>query len=211
MKLSKVKPNKKTEPQDGPYCLKDKAFCYLSQPMVRRWSTYEWFYSAIDYPGLLKRNSWSTCIILLGKPRRFSTNFLHEERDELSQYRESVRKHYTELRSGTREGLPTDLARPLAVGQRVIAIHPKSRQVHDESVLTVDHDKSRVQFGRPDLGVTFVKDIDCMPSNLLDNMPEALRRENSALYRLSMNSREPRSLMLPTLSEANPLIAMMNQ
>ncbi|KAJ0734567.1 putative transcription factor MYB-related family [Helianthus annuus] len=228
MKLSKVKPNKKTQPQDK--VLQDKAFCYLSQPMVRRWSTYEWFYSAIDYPWFAKKEfveylhhvglghiprltkvEWGVIRSSLGKPRRFSTNFLREERDKLSQYRESVRKHYTELRSGTREGLPTDLARPLAVGQRVIAIHPESRQVHDGSVLTVDHDKCRVQFDRPDLGVTFVKDIDCMPSNLLDNMPEALRRENSALYRLSMNSREPRSLMLPTLSEPNPPIAMMNQ
>lgn len=57
-----------------------------------------------------------------------------------------------------------------------------------------------------------------MPSNLFDNMPEALRRENSALYRLSMTSREQKfpqlgtgSLMIPTLSEPNPPIAMMNQ
>lgn len=93
----------------------------------------------------------------LGKPRRFSRNFLREEMDKLWQYRESVRKHYTELRSGTREGLPTDLARPLAVGQRVVAIHPETREVHDGSVLTVDHDKCRIQFDRPELGVAFVK------------------------------------------------------
>ncbi|KAI3810539.1 hypothetical protein L1987_20156 [Smallanthus sonchifolius] len=241
MKLTKVNskdlPNKKTKPQDGSHYLKDKAFRYLSSPMVRRWSTYEWFYSAIDYPWFAKKEfveylhhvglghiprltkvEWGVIRSSLGKPRRFSTNFLREERDKLWQYRESVRKHYTELRSGTREGLPTDLARPLAVGQRVIALHPESREVHDGSVLTVDHDKCRVQFDRPDLGVTFVKDIDCMPSNLLDNMPEALRRESSALYRLPMNSTEPKlpqlgtgSLMLPTLSEPNPPIAMMNQ
>ncbi|XP_076921903.1 protein ALWAYS EARLY 3-like [Bidens hawaiensis] len=229
-------PYKKTGPQDGPHCLKDKAFLYLSSPMVRRWSTYEWFYSAIDYPWFAKKEfveylhhvglghiprltkvEWGVIRSSLGKPRRFSTNFLREEREKLSQYRDSVRKHYTELRNGTREGLLTDLARPLAVGQRVIAIHPESRDVHDGSVLTVDHDKCRIQFDRPDLGVTFVKDIDCMPSNLLENMPEALRRENIALYRLSMNPKElklphlgPGSLMLPTLSERNPPIAMMN-
>lgn len=81
---------------------------------------------------------------------------MHEEREKLRQYRESVRKHYTELRAGIREGLPTDLARPLSVGQRVIALHPKSREVHDGSVLTVDHDKCRIQFDRPELGVEFV-------------------------------------------------------
>ncbi|KAH0994839.1 hypothetical protein GBA52_018703 [Prunus armeniaca] len=126
----------------------------------------------------------------LGKPRRFSEHFLHEEREKLKQYRESVRKHYAELRTGDREGLPTDLARPLSVGQRVIALHPKTREVHDGSVLTVDHDKCRVQFDRPDIGVEFVMDVDCMPLNPLDNMPEALRRQNFAFDKFSLTSKE---------------------
>ncbi|XP_071726393.1 protein ALWAYS EARLY 3-like isoform X2 [Rutidosis leptorrhynchoides] len=214
MKLGKIasksQPIRKTEHQEGPHYLKERAFRHLSSSSVRRWSTYEWFYSAIDYPWFVKREfveylhhvglghiprltkvEWGVIRSSLGKPRRFSSNFLREEKEKLWQYRESVRKHYTELRSGTREGLPTDLARPLAVGQRVVAIHPESREVHDGSVLTVDHDKCRIQFDRPELGVAFVKDIDCMPSNLLENMPEALRRESSELYRFSLNSREP--------------------
>lgn len=68
-----------------------------------------------------------------------------------------MRKHYSKLRTGVREGLPTDLARPLTVGQRVIAVHPKTRELYDGSVLTVDHDKCRVQFDCPDIGVEFVK------------------------------------------------------
>jgi len=92
----------------------------------------------------------------LGKPRRFSEHFLLEEREKLKQYRDSVRRHYSELRTGIGEGLPTDLAKPLSVGQRVIALHPKSRELHDGSVLTVDQDKCRVQFDRPKLGVEFV-------------------------------------------------------
>ncbi|XP_076931411.1 protein ALWAYS EARLY 3-like [Bidens hawaiensis] len=228
---SKEKPNKKINRN-----LKDKAIGYLSSSTVRRWATYEWFYSAIDYPWFAKREfveyldhvglghiprltkvEWGVIRSSLGKPRRFSTNFLREEREKLWQYRESVRKHYTELRNGTREGLPTDLAHPLAVGQRVVAIHPESREVHDGSVLIVDHDKCRIQFDRPELGVAFVKDIDCMPLNLLDNMPEAFR-ENNALYRFTMISRETRlpqsvtgSLMLHTSSEQGPTIAMMSQ
>lgn len=95
----------------------------------------------------------------LGKPRRFCELFLREEKQKLEKYRESVRKHYTELRTGIRDGLPTDLAKPLCVGQRVIAIHPRSREVNDGSVLTVDHDKCRVQFDRPELGVEFVRVI----------------------------------------------------
>ncbi|CAK7340694.1 unnamed protein product [Dovyalis caffra] len=218
--------------------LKDKLSCSLSSPMARRWCTFEWFYSAVDYPWFAKREfveylnhvglghiprltrvEWGVIRSSLGKPRRFSERFLHEEREKLHQYRESVRKHYMELRTGLREGLPTDLARPLSVGQRVIAIHPKTRELHDGSVLTVDHDRCRVQFDRAELGVEFVKkfvvmpievswteksvvaahnmgrsgsaashwlpqflvsaywDIDCMPLNPLDNMPEALRRQ----------------------------------
>lgn len=164
---------------------------------VRRWCICEWFYSAIDYPWFAKsefveylyhvglghvprltRVEWDVIRSSLGKPRRFSEQFLKEEKEKLDYYRESVRNHYAELRMGKREGLPTDLARPLTVGQRVISIHPRSREVHDGSVLTVDHDRCRIQFDRPELGVEFVKDIDCMPLNPIENMPTSLKRHN---------------------------------
>lgn len=67
-----------------------------------------------------------------------------------------MRQYYTQLRIGTKEGLATDLARPLSVGQRIVAIHPKTREVNDGKVLTVDHDRCRVQFDSPELGVEFV-------------------------------------------------------
>ncbi|KAL8171406.1 hypothetical protein V2J09_023210 [Rumex salicifolius] len=114
----------------------------------------------------------------LGKPRRFSAQFLKEEKEKLYSYRYSVRTHYSELRNGTREGLPTDLARPLTVGQRVVAIHPRTREIHNGNVLTVDHDKCRIQFDHPELGVEFVMDIDCMPLNPSENMPVYLSRNN---------------------------------
>ncbi|KAL4556296.1 hypothetical protein LXL04_038943 [Taraxacum kok-saghyz] len=232
MKLAKLNSkdqlNKKIETQEGTQYMKEKAYHCLSSSMVRRWSTYEWFYSAIDYPWFAKREfveylnhvglghiprltnvEWGVIRSSLGKPRRFSENFLREERGKLWQYRESVREHYTELRSGSREGLPTDLARPLSVGQRVIALHPESREVHDGSVLTVDNDKCRVQFDRPELGVAFVKDVDCMPLNLLDNMPEVLRREIGGLYRFPMNSGDPLHDS-SELFEQSPAISFMN-
>ncbi|PON37845.1 Protein LIN-9/Protein ALWAYS EARLY [Trema orientale] len=189
---------------------KEKLSCCLSSYMVRRWCTFEWFYSAIDYPWFAKREfeeylnhvglghiprltrvEWGVIRSSLGKPRRFSEHFLHEEREKLKQYRESVREHYTDLRTGVREGLPTDLAKPLTVGQRVIAIHPRTREVHDGSVLTVDHDKCRVQFDRPEIGVEFVMDVDCMPLNPMENMPEALRRQNITIDKFSLTSKEP--------------------
>ncbi|XP_024026911.1 protein ALWAYS EARLY 2 [Morus notabilis] len=189
---------------------KEKLSCCLSSYLVRRWVAFEWFYSAIDYPWFAKREfeeylnhvglghiprltrvEWGVIRSSLGKPRRFSEHFLHEEREKLKQYRESVREHYTELRTGVREGLPTDLARPLTVGQRVIALHPRTREIHDGSVLTVDHDRCRVQFDRPEIGVEFVMDVDCMPLNPLENMPETLRRQNIGGHKFPFISNEP--------------------
>ncbi|KAG2579697.1 hypothetical protein PVAP13_6NG262300 [Panicum virgatum] len=177
--------------------VKDKLSHCLSSRLLRRWCMFEWFYSAIDYPWFAKsefveylnhvklghvprltRVEWGVIRSSLGKPRRLSKQFLREEREKLSQYRDSVRQHYAELRSGIREGLPTDLARPLAVGQRVIACHPRTRELHDGNVLTVDHNRCRVQFDRPELGVEFVMDIDCMPLHPLENFPESLRPQN---------------------------------
>ncbi|CAO2207173.1 unnamed protein product [Urochloa humidicola] len=177
--------------------VKNKLSHCLSSRLLRRWCMFEWFYSAIDYPWFAKsefveylnhvklghvprltRVEWGVIRSSLGKPRRLSKQFLCEEREKLSQYRDSVRQHYAELRSGVREGLPTDLARPLAVGQRVIACHPRTRELYDGSVLTVDHNRCRVQFDRPELGVEFVMDIDCMPLHPPENFPESLRQQN---------------------------------
>ncbi|WZZ01327.1 hypothetical protein YC2023_073655 [Brassica napus] len=170
--------------------LKDKVSTCLSHPLVRRRCIFEWFYSAIDYPWFAKmefvdylnhvglghvprltRLEWS----VIKRPRRFSERFVHEERDKLEQYRESVRKQYTELRAGATEVLHTDLAQPLSVGNRVIAIHPKTREIRDGKILTFDHNKYNVLFD--ELGVDVVMDIDCMPLNPLEYMPDGLRRQ----------------------------------
>ncbi|KAK9161497.1 hypothetical protein Syun_007838 [Stephania yunnanensis] len=125
--------------------------------------------------------------------RTLALKFLREEKEKLELYRESVRTQYTELRANIRVGLPGDLAQPLSVGQRVIACHPKTRELHDGSVLTVDRSKCRVQFDRPELGVEFVMDMDCMPLNPLENMPEALRRQSFVANKLHENFNEPQA------------------
>ncbi|XP_050940657.1 protein ALWAYS EARLY 2-like isoform X9 [Cucumis melo] len=163
--------------QDEAFFLKDKLSNCMSSTMGRRWCIFEWFYSAIDYPwfarsefveylhhvGLgnipkLTRVEWGIIRSSLGRPRRFSVNFLHEERMKLQRYRESVRQYYAKLRAGTCEGLPTDLARPLSVGQRIIALHPYpyGLEVHDGSVLTVQHDNCRILFDSREIGVKLV-------------------------------------------------------
>ncbi|XP_061349128.1 protein ALWAYS EARLY 3 [Gastrolobium bilobum] len=188
---------------------KGKLINCLSSCQTRRWCTFEWFYSAIDYPWFLKREfaeyldhvglghaprltqiEWGVIRSSLGRPRRFSEKFLIEEKHKLNQYRESVRSYYAEFLAGRKEGLPTDLAQPLIVGQRVIAIHPKTREIHDGSILTVDHCRCRVQFDQPELGVEFVMDIDCMPMYPSENLPTSLVRHNITPARISENLNE---------------------
>ncbi|KAL6971312.1 hypothetical protein U1Q18_030990 [Sarracenia purpurea var. burkii] len=195
--------------RDGLHNLKDTLSNCLSANRLRRWCAFEWFYSAVDYPWFAKREfveylnhvglgdvprltrvEWGVIRSSLGKPRRFSEQFLKEEKEKLNQYRDSVRTHYTEVRAGTREGLPTDLARPLSVGQRVIAIHPRTREIHDGNVLTVDHSRCRVQFDRPELGVEFVLDVDCMPLNPSENMPASVAKNVVSIDKLFENFSE---------------------
>ncbi|MBA0555600.1 hypothetical protein Golob_025771, partial [Gossypium lobatum] len=194
---------------DGALDLKEKLCNFLCSYQARRWCAFEWFYSTIDYPWFAKREfveyldhvglghiprltrvEWGVIRSSLGKPRRFSEQFLKEEREKLNQYRESVRRHYAELRAGIGEGLPTDLARPLSVGQRVIAVHPKTREIHDGSVLTVDYSRYRIQFDSPELGVEFVMDVDCMPLNPMENLPASLSRQNAAIRKFVENYNE---------------------
>ncbi|TYH82554.1 hypothetical protein ES332_D02G069500v1 [Gossypium tomentosum] len=194
---------------DGALDLKEKLCNFLCSYQARRWCAFEWFYSTIDYPWFAKREfveyldhvglghiprltrvEWGVIRSSLGKPRRFSEQFLKEEREKLNQYRESVRRHYAELRAGIGEGLPTDLARPLSVGQRVIAVHPKTREIHDGSVLTVDYSRYQIQFDSPELGVEFVMDVDCMPLNPTENLPASLSRQNAAIRKFVENYNE---------------------
>nr|XP_007154248.1 hypothetical protein PHAVU_003G102900g [Phaseolus vulgaris]ESW26242.1 hypothetical protein PHAVU_003G102900g [Phaseolus vulgaris] len=191
---------------DGSFSQKGKLINCLSSHQMRRWCTFEWFYSAIDYPWFSKREfveyldhvglghvprltriEWGVIRSSLGRPRRFSEQFLTEEKHKLHEYRESVRSHYAEILAGTKEGLPTDLAQPLIVGQRVIAIHPKTREIHGGSVLTVDHCRYRVQFDQLELGVEFVMDIDCMPLYPFENMPTSLMQHNISSAQINEN------------------------
>lgn len=170
----------------------------LSSESLRRWCTYEWFYSAVDYPWFmhnefvnylkfanlshlsrLTRSEWSTIRSSLGKARRFSDHFLAVEKEKLEDYRENVRKYYAELSDGLRDSLPADLARPFSVGQHIIVRHPSTRELCDSKVVLMDRDCYKVQFDRPDLGVDIVKDTDCMPVNWLDNLPDYLKKRNS--------------------------------
>ncbi|KAG2550281.1 hypothetical protein PVAP13_9KG234413 [Panicum virgatum] len=166
----------------------------LSSKLLRRWCTYEWFYSAVDFPWFmdndfakylnhpylrhisrLARSEWSIVRSYRGKPRRFSDNFLEVERQQLEDYRNAVRAYYGQLSGGSLDSLPADVAQPFSIGQVVIVRHPCSRELCDGKVMAVEQDCCKVQFDNPELGVDLVKDIDCMPANWLDNLPDNVR------------------------------------
>jgi hypothetical protein len=110
----------------------------------------------------------------LGKPRRLSLPFLREERQKLENNRKDVRTAYQRMApgAGASQAPHTNFAvqhptypLPLHVGQRVTARHPRTRNIHDGQVLTVDVDKARIQFYAMELGSELLKDTEVMPVN----------------------------------------------
>lgn len=184
----------------------------LSSVKLRRWCAYEWFYSGIDLPWFeknefveylnhahlgcvprLTRAEWGVIRSSLGKPRRLSERFLQEEREKLEKYRESVRDIYNKMRSGDCDSVPVDLALPSYVGQKVIACHPTSREIHHGSILAVDQNRFRVQFDRPELGIEFVLDIDCMRMSPSDKLSETLAGKMGAWNDLCQSAVDTKS------------------
>ena len=119
----------------------------------------------------LRRCEWRAVRAALGKPRRVSLAFLREQRDAMEGDRARARAAYTRLKHAGRLGaslqyaqavrdelLPLGVPLPLAVGERVLAVHPRTRCVHPGNVLTVDMARCRVQFDRLELGTEFVGD-----------------------------------------------------
>mmetsp|Transcript_32335 Transcript_32335/g.23878 ORF Transcript_32335/g.23878 Transcript_32335/m.23878 type:complete len:121 (+) Transcript_32335:1258-1620(+) len=52
---------------------------------------------------------------------------------------------------------------PLIVGQRVLAVHPKTRELRTASLLTADVQQFHAQFDKPELGVIVIRDQDVVP------------------------------------------------
>ncbi|GAX80922.1 hypothetical protein CEUSTIGMA_g8357.t1 [Chlamydomonas eustigma] len=166
----------------------------LASHRVRRWCMFEFQFSALDRPWFLRnelsellqlmcggaqapvpnkltRSEWGILRSVFGKPRRFSTQFVKEERVKLEAYREHVRRIYDEAGSGSGLEVPAELPRPLRVGQAVVARHPGVKALHDGTILTVNGSKYRVQFNRSELMTEMVRDVDIMPVDPYENMP----------------------------------------
>lgn len=190
---------------------------------LRKFCSFEFFYSGIDRPwyisektmteliqhvGLapgtkLTRKEWSALRSTLGKPRRLSNTFLRESRTKLEIHRKMTRDFYSQEHMDP--AIAATLPRQVAVGQKVIARHPLTRQIHDGSVLTAGFDNYRIQFYRRDLGVEMVRDIDVMPAEPWDNLPMSLIAARPRLVlggRLILNGRAMPGSNLPVSNSA---------
>ena len=52
---------------------------------------------------------------------------------------------------------------PLVVSQRVLAIHPKTKELRTASILTTDVQSYHAQFDRAELGVIVISDLHLTP------------------------------------------------
>lgn len=192
---------------------------------ARQWAGTEFFVSALDRPwymnggtlqdlaehvGLtrnakLTRKEWNFLRkAAWGRPRRLSIAFLREERARLEHWRCSVRACYEAFSLGDEapDGIDLDsIPKKIAVGQRVTARHPTTRQLHDGAVLTAGNNCYRVQFDRRELGVELIKDIEVMPVEPYLNLPPAIARQNPTIR---LNGR----LVVMGESSVKPTIAL---
>lgn len=162
-------------------------------PLTRRWANANFFTAGTDKGWfkdsgftrwlesigkgdmrLASRKEWQKIRRKLPKPRRLSLNFLKDERVDLEYCRQAARE-MTNLALQGKEVTPelqakldewtagVEVARPLAVGQTVLAVHPRFRSPYIGNILVVEKSTCRVQFARPELGVEVVRDVDIMP------------------------------------------------
>lgn len=125
------------------------------------------------------------------RPRRFSPALIEDERSKLRDYRDIFReilkqmqlKNFVPDQNGdfsmlqyekkpwfTEDRIKEVLQiikefqiAPLVVGQRVLALHPKTRELRTASLLTTDVHSFHAQFDKPELGVIIISDMQLIP------------------------------------------------
>ena len=107
----------------------------------------------------------------MGKPRRFSANFVKQQRAHLATYRNHARQYirrpnknqpisqqsYMVLSKYLQQ---LQLISKPEVGQNLLAIHPRCGHIHHGAILTIDSDSIIVKFSSNELGVHKIPDCD---------------------------------------------------
>ncbi|CAH0560081.1 unnamed protein product [Brassicogethes aeneus] len=160
----------------------------LKLPKAHKWVCYEWFYSNIDrclfegendfsiclkesFPELktreLTRIEWTKIRRMMGKPRRCSQAFFHEERLELEKKRKKIRalqqRKATDLTSF--KDLPAEIPMQLVIGTKVTARLRKPQDgLYTGSIDAVDTSNNtyRITFERQSLGTHSVPDYEVL-------------------------------------------------
>lgn len=182
---------------------------YQVSPKFLQWCKAEWFYSYIDrgffafneFEEILKNlkfqdfDNWTkfefqTVKNALGRPRRFSKNFVTQERKKLAKYREAIKvlqqgkvlpSIYHDMLGYIKLNQSTSMTR-LMVGQKVLAVHPLNREVRSGAILTLDASRYHIQFDRPELGVFLVPDHHILPC-FADNIKTEPDEASSFVYK----------------------------
>jgi hypothetical protein len=120
----------------------------LRNSKFQLWCMYEWLYPNIDLPwyqqnefqGCLDalnlshvtagtRAQWSHIRSVLGRPRRFSPQFLFEQRDELAESRARLRQEASASSAASLANGLSPSVLSLGINERCIAFHPPSKQI----------------------------------------------------------------------------------
>ncbi|XP_020914931.1 protein lin-9 homolog [Exaiptasia diaphana] len=169
----------------------------LKLPKAAKWCYFEWFYSSIDkvlfegdndfciclkesFPNLkvkkMRRVEWREVRRLMGKPRRCSSAFFHEERESLNEKRKKIRllqqKKVSELSKF--KDLPEEVPLPLVIGTKVTArLRAPQDGVFTGQIEAVDTQNCsyRVTFDRPGLGTHSIPDTEVLSEELQETMP----------------------------------------
>jgi len=157
---------------------------FLSAEKTRKWCLYEWFYSDIDKL-FFEFNEFQVCLdelkiektklsrvewsyirqTYMGKPRRFSTAFLRDERRRLNLFRENVRRARDEKSisiigpDGLRLPPIKFVVEKLPVGSPVLAFN-SDFSMHRGTVVEAFYNTYKIEFDNPLLGTKIIPDTD---------------------------------------------------
>jgi len=183
---TKVTPNSNIEKQNAKK-VGSRLKNLLKLPKAHKMCVYEWFYSNVDnslfnsdndfcmclkdsFPELktykLTRTHWAKIRRLMGKPRRCSEAFFHEERLALANKRHKIRllqKNKIPKEDQDTWSLPREIPLPLVVGTNVTAwLRTPNDGLFTGQIDAIDAANSayRVTFDRANLGTHMVPDIE---------------------------------------------------